>query len=212
MESYAYSLAGAMTGFIVGLSGVGGGALMTPILIWLCGVPAYTAVATDLWFAAITKMIGARMHCTTGNVDWQLAKKLWIGSLPATLLAVVWMSCCSKNKIDWLTQVIGVMVFITALGLLFAPLLTGVAKNHYVSKLEKVKKFQPVMTVLVGALMGLLVTLTSVGAGVLGSMALLFLYPLRMTPHKLVATELTHAIPIALIAGVGYLIMGMLIC
>ena len=88
MIDFNYSLAGALTGFVVGLTGVGGGALMTPILLIVFGVAPGTAIATDLWFAAITKIIGARIHHTRGQVDWQVVRRLWLGSLP-TAAAIV---------------------------------------------------------------------------------------------------------------------------
>ena len=102
MIDTAYALAGALTGFVVGLTGVGGGALMTPILLIFFGVSPTTAIATDLWFAAITKLVGARVHHTNGNVDWQVAKRLWLGSLPMALLIVVIVSLGAQvAKVDW---------------------------------------------------------------------------------------------------------------
>ena len=122
MIDVAYALAGALTGFVVGLTGVGGGALMTPILLIFFGVSPTTAIATDLWFAAITKLVGARVHHTNGNVDWQVAKRLWLGSLPMALLIVVIVSLGAQvAKVDWLTKAIGIVVLITAIGLLVAP-------------------------------------------------------------------------------------------
>jgi uncharacterized protein len=209
MIDTSYAIAGALTGFVVGLTGVGGGALMTPILLLFFGVSPTTAIATDLWFAAITKMVGSRVHHTTGNVDWQVAKRLWLGSLPVALLVVVLVSWGAVTKVAWLTQVIGVVVLITALGMLLAPWLRGIAKNRRINNPEKFKNIQPAMTVFAGAVLGLFVALTSVGAGALGSVMLLYLYPLRMTPHKLVATDLVHAIPLAMVAGTGYLLAGM---
>ncbi len=195
---------------MVGLTGVGGGALMTPILLLVFGVSPITAIATALWFAAITKLVGARVHHTNGQVDWQVAKRLWLGSLPLALLIVVIVSLGAQvAKVDWLTKAIGVVVLITAVGLLAAPRLIAFARNRRVSQAERFKAMQPVLTVISGAVLGLCVALTSVGAGALGSVMLLFLYPLRMTPHRLVATDLVHAIPLAVVAGLGYLFAGM---
>jgi hypothetical protein len=210
MIDAAYAMAGALTGFVVGLTGVGGGALMTPILLIFFGVPPTTAIATDLWFAAITKLVGARVHHTNGNVDWQVAKRLWLGSLPVALLIVVIVSLGAQvAKVDWLTKAIGVVVLITAIGLLVAPKLVAYAKGRCIGQTERFKAIQPVLTVISGGLLGLCVALTSVGAGALGSAMLLFLYPLRMTPHRLVATDIVHAIPLAMVAGFGYLVAGM---
>lgn len=210
MIDAAYVVAGALTGFVVGLTGVGGGALMTPILLIFFGVPATTAIATDLWFAAITKLVGARVHHTSGNVDWQVARRLWLGSLPMAFLIVVIVSVGAQvARIDWLTTAIGVVVLITAAGLLLAPKLLAVARGRRIGCPERFKAVQPALTVLSGAVLGLCVALTSVGAGALGSVMLLYLYPLRMTPHRLVATDIVHAIPLAVVAGLGYLFAGL---
>ena len=210
MIDTAYALAGALTGFVVGLTGVGGGALMTPILLIFFGVSPTTAIATDLWFAAITKLVGARVHHTNGNVDWQVAKRLWLGSLPMALLIVVIVSLGAQvAKVDWLTKAIGIVVLITAIGLLIAPKLVAYARGRRIGQPERFKAVQPALTVMSGGVLGLCVALTSVGAGALGSVMLLYLYPLRMTPHRLVATDIVHAIPLAVVAGLGYLFAGM---
>jgi uncharacterized membrane protein YfcA len=210
MIDIAYALAGALTGFVVGLTGVGGGALMTPILLIFFGVSPATAIATDLWFAAITKLAGARVHHTKGNVDWQVAKRLWLGSLPMALLIVVIVSLGAQvAKVSWLTKAIGIVVLITAMGLLVAPKLVAYARARRIGQPERFKAAQPALTVVAGGVLGLCVALTSVGAGALGSVMMLYLYPLRMTPHRLVATDIVHAIPLAVVAGLGYLFAGM---
>lgn len=210
MIDTAYALVGALTGFVVGLTGVGGGALMTPILLIFFGVSPTTAIATDLWFAAITKLVGVRAHYTNGNVDWQVAKRLWLGSLPMALLIVVIVSLGAQiAKVDWLTKAVGMVVLITAIGLLIAPKLVAYAKGRRIVQPERFKAIQSALTVISGAVLGLCVALTSVGAGALGSVMLLYLYPLRMTPHRLVATDIVHAIPLAVVAGSGYLFAGM---
>lgn len=210
MIDTAYMTAGALTGLVVGLTGVGGGALMTPILLLVFGVSPATAIATDLWFAAITKLVGARIHHNAGQVDWQVARRLWAGSLPMALLLVMLVSLGMHTvKVDWLTQAIGVAVLITAAGLLLAPALTAFARTRRIDQPERFKSVQPLLTVVAGAVLGLCVALTSVGAGALGSVMLLYLYPLRMKPHRLVATDLVHAIPLALVAGIGYTASGL---
>lgn len=210
MIDTSYAMAGAITGFVVGLTGVGGGALMTPILLIFFCVSPTTAIAADLWFAAITKLVGARVHHTNGNVDWQVAKRLWLGSLPMALLIVVVVSLGAQvAKVGWLTKAIGVVVLITAIGLLIAPKLVTYARDRRLGEPERFKAIQPALTVVSGGVLGLCVALTSVGAGALGSVMLLYLYPLRMTPHRLVATDIVHAIPLAVVAGLGYLFAGM---
>ena len=210
MIDYAYAAAGALTGLVVGLTGVGGGALMTPILLLFFGVAPSTAIATDLWFAAITKLVGARAHNKAGQVDWQVARRLWAGSLPMAFLIVLmaWLDF-PVAKADGLTKAIGITVLLTALGLLFAPGLLTRARRSRLGNLAEARNLQAYMTIVGGMALGLCVALTSVGAGALGSVALLYLYPQRMTPHRLVATDLVHAIPLAMVAGLGYLFAGM---
>jgi len=183
---------------------------MTPILLIFFGVSPTTAVATDLWFSAITKLVGARVHHTNGNVDWLVAKRLWLGSLPMALLFVVIVSLGTEvAKVAWLTKAIGIVALITAIGLLIAPKLVAYARGRRIGQPERFKAIQPALTVVSGGVLGLCVGLTSVGAGALGSVMLLYLYPLRMTPHRLVATDIVHAIPLAGVTGLGYLFAGM---
>lgn len=209
MVDGVYALAGALTGFAVGLTGVGGGALMMPILL-LLGVAPTTAIATDLWFAVLTKSVAAVIHNGSTQVDWGVVKRLWLGSLPMALLVVVLVSFGVRvQKVDWLTEAVGVVVLVTALGMLLAPVLKLLARERRLDSPGRFKRLQPGLTVLAGLVLGLCVALTSVGAGALGSVILLYLYPLRMTPHRLVATDIMHAIPLALVAGLGYLFAGM---
>lgn len=210
MIDSSYALAGALTGFVVGLTGVGGGALMTPILLLFFGIAPTTAIASDLWFAVFTKIAAASIHGKAGQVDWEVVRRLWYGSLPMAFLVVVLVSMGSKvQKVGWLTQAIGIVVLITAFGLFLAPKLLNSARNRRLSNPEKFKAMQPALTVTAGAVLGVCVALTSVGAGALGSVMMLYLYPLRMTPHRLVATDIVHAIPLAIVAGLSYLFAGM---
>lgn len=213
MFNTSYVLAGALTGLLIGLTGVGGGALMTPILLLVFGVAPTTAIATDLWFAALTKIVSARVHQATGNVDWQVVKRLWYGSLPvASLLVLLVSKGVQVARVGWLNQTIGVVILITAISMLISPKLVSIARQRPPVKPLRFRVTQPVLTVVAGALLGLCVALTSVGAGALGSLILLYLYPLRMTPHRLVATDIVHAIPLAMVAGLGYLFTGMVDC
>jgi hypothetical protein len=210
MIDASFAMAGALTGFAVGLTGVGGGVLMTPILLIFFGVEPVTAVATDLWFAAFTKLVGARVHQMSGKVDWQVARRLWIGSLPMALLTVVLMHLGSPVvRVQWLTTAIGVLVLATALGLLLAPRLLPRVQILLRGPRQEETRWQVMLTVVCGGILGLCVAMTSIGAGVLGSVMLLYLYPCRMTPHCLVATDIVHAIPLAAVAGLGHLVTGM---
>lgn len=205
-----FAAAGALTGLLVGITGVGGGAFMTPLLLLVFGVSPTTAIATDLWFAALTKIVGASIHQRAGQVDWQVVKRLWTGSLPLALLVVVAIALGEQfRKVDWLNQVIGTVVVTTAIGMLFADKLMAIARRKRTGdQAQHFKRMQAPLTVVAGIALGILVALTSIGAGALGSVLLVYLYPLRMNPHRLIATDLVHAIPLAMVAGMGYLIAG----
>lgn len=205
-----YAAAGALTGFVVGLTGVGGGALMTPILLLFFGVPPQTAVATDLWFAAITKTVALPLHQRGDRVDWQVARRMWAGSLPASVAMVTLVAAgVATGKIAWLSTAVGVAVLVAAFGLLLAPALQGLARARRIAEPERFKSRQPLLTAMAGVVLGALVSLTSVGAGALGTTLMLAIYPLRMTPQRLIATDIAHAIPLAVVGGSGYLIAGL---
>ena len=202
--------AGLLVGLMVGVTGVGGGSLMTPILVMIFGVSPSTAVGTDLLYASITKMFGVGVHQGHGTVDWQVVRRLALGSLPAAALTLAWMhfSEASRVKDGFIIQMVAVMLLITALGIFFKDWMHGLGRRLRIGKAEGFKHVQPVLTVLCGVLLGVLVTLTSIGAGAIGTVMLVYLYPLRLNAAKLVGTDLAHAIPLALIAGLGHLALG----
>ncbi|MGE3296949.1 MAG: sulfite exporter TauE/SafE family protein [Porticoccaceae bacterium] len=202
--------AGAVTGLLVGLTGVGGGALMTPLLLLLFGVAPLAAVGTDLWFAAVTKMVATRVHHGYGLIDWSVAKRLWLGSLPASLATLAWVHLHPPTDatVGLLKTAIAAAVILTALGLLLQHRLHALGRRLRTTDDVHFKAVQPPLTILSGALLGALVTLTSVGAGALGVVFLAYIYPLRLTPPRLIATDITHAIPLAIFAGSGHLWLG----
>lgn len=204
------ALAGLLVGLVVGITGVGGGALMTPLLVLFFGVAPQTAVGTDLLYASITKVFGTAIHHRNGTVDWQVVKRLAWGSLPAAAATLAWMSLMSVGRVKsgFLIQAVGVALLITALGILLKEKLHGLGRNFRLSSTDQFKRLQPPATVLAGVILGLLVTLTSVGAGALGTVMLVYLYPLRLNASRLVGTDLAHAIPLTLIAGLGHLTLG----
>jgi uncharacterized protein len=208
--SWLNSAAGFGVGVMVGMTGVGGGALMTPILVLLFGVAPAAAVGTDLWFAAITKMAGGAMHNGYGGVDWQVVRRLAAGSLPAAVLTLAWLHFTggSQVKHGLILNALGWVLILTALAMLFRKRLHAVGQTLRETAPDRFKHFQPVLTVVAGAVLGFLVTLTSVGAGALGTVMLLYLYPFRMTPGRLVGTDIVHAIPLTMVAGAGHLAMG----
>lgn len=204
------AVAGALVGGVVGLTGVGGGALMTPILMLVFGVAPHTAIGTDLLFAAGTKVVGTAVHHGAGTVDWRIVRRLACGSLPAAIGTLLWMQHSGAGRIGsgTLISAVAVALLITAAGMLFKERLHEFGRHLRIDVPQRFKAVQPGLTVLTGAVLGVLVTLTSIGAGALGTVALVYLYPLRLTPRKLVGTDLAHAIPLALVAGLGHLLLG----
>jgi len=205
-----HGVAGLLVGAIVGITGVGGGALMTPILVMMFGVAPTTAVGTDLLYASITKSFGTAVHHKAGTVDWQIVRRLATGSLPAAALTLAWMhySHVAQMKSGVMTFTLGLALLVTALGILFKSQIHSLGTRFRLGDSERFKAMQPAMTVACGVLLGAMVTLTSVGAGALGTAMLVYLYPLRLSAGKLVGTDLAHAIPLTLIAGLGHLTLG----
>jgi hypothetical protein len=203
-------LAGALTGLIVGLTGVGGGALMTPLLLLVFGVAPATAVGTDLWFAAATKIAATRIHHGHDLIDWQVARRLWMGSLvfSALTLAFLRWSPIQVGGFRSLKLAIAGAVLLTAVGLIFQTRLHQWGRRMRMADAARFRSWQAPLTILAGAILGVLVTLTSIGAGALGVVFMAHLYPLRLTPSRLVATDIVHAIPLAIFAGLGHLYVG----
>jgi uncharacterized membrane protein YfcA len=205
------TVAGLLVGFLVGLTGIGGGALMTPILVLIFGTAAKTAVGTDLIFAALTKIAGVSIHGRRGTIDWQVVRRLACGSIPAAVVTGLFIHRFGKDAAranHLIMTVMGIMLLVTALGLLTKPWLHRLGRSFRLGDAEKFKAWQGPLTVLAGVLLGTVVTLTSIGAGALGTVIMLYLYPLRLTPAKVVGTDLAHAIPLALVAGAGHLFLG----
>ena len=203
--------AGFGVGLLVGITGVGGGALMTPILVLLFGVTPAAAVGTDLWFAAITKLVGGLMHQRSGGVDWQVLRRLCMGSLPASVLVLAclhWSGGAVQLKHGLILNALGGVLLLTALAMVFKRQTHELGRRLRSGSPDAFKRAQPALTVLAGAVLGVLVTLTSVGAGALGAVMLVALYPYRMTPSRLVGTDIVHAIPLTIVAGTGHLAMG----
>ena len=201
--------AGALTGFVVGMTGVGGGALMTPILLLAFGTPPLVAVGTDLWFAAITKLAVSGLHVRQRLIDWPVVGLLWLGSLPTSAVTLVWMANRQPNDehVAWMKTAIALAVCLTAASLLADRPPRALAARLFTLSETASAPWPAAATVAGGAVLGGLVTLTSVGAGALGVVMLVRLYP-RLMPQRLVATDIAHAIPLALCAGLGHLAIG----
>ncbi len=202
----AHSVAGFFVGIMVGLTGVGGGSLMTPILILFFDQKVKTAVGTDLLYAAITKIFGSAVHHSRATVDWRIFRLLASGSIPAALLTVVALKYLGKvgaHTENVIMTILGGMLLITALATLFQKRLIAFAGEHNDLKLSRAQ----VPTVILGAVIGVLVSISSVGAGAIGVTALLMLYP-RLPVSRLIGTDIVHAVPLALVAGTGHWIIG----
>jgi uncharacterized membrane protein YfcA len=204
-----YILCGALTGLLVGLTGVGGGALMTPLLILFFHVDPLVAVSTDLWFASLTKMAGLLIHQRHAQVDWNVVRRLLLGSLPVTIIILLLISQkYHVSKSESLTHGVGAVVLLTSIGLFASPWLFERARQIRIDRPQVFKRLQGPTTTVFGAVLGACVSVTSVGAGAIGTLVLMLLYPLRMSPKKLVATDIAHAMPLALVIAIGYTLFG----
>ena len=205
---WLYTLSGFVVGAIVGLTGVGGGSLMTPLLVLLFGVHPATAVGTDLLYAAITKAGGTSVHARKGHVDWRITGLLAAGSLPASVLTIWALSLLPKQSAA-VTHIIslslGVALVLTACAIVFRQRLQRYALAHADDAAHT--ELQAPITVAIGALLGILVTVSSVGAGALGVAVLFFLYP-KLPALRIVGSDLAHAVPLTLVAGLGHWAVG----
>ena len=202
-----YSLSGLAVGLLVGFTGVGGGSLMTPLLVLLFGIHPSTAVGTDLLYAGLTKISGSEVHSYNKAVEWVVVRRLALGSAPAaalSLLALSWIGQGSKSTSHVITTTLGFALLMTALTLLFRKWLIA----HYGRALEGASERQIArLTTGLGAALGVLVTILSVGAGALGVTALIMLYP-KMPTVRIVGSDIAHAVPLTLIAGAGHWWLG----
>ena len=210
MDIVAYIVAGAVVGFAVGMTGVGGGSLMTPILL-LFGFPPHVAVGTDLLYASITKSGGVLVHRRQGTVNWRVVFQLAAGSIPASLVTVYFLDRFFSDGSAYshlLTTTLGVMLILTSIVLLFRRKIIA-RSSHHESRgvLAHLQQHPAPYTFSMGVLLGIMVTLSSVGAGAFGSAVLLLLYP-RFASIKVVGTDLAHAVPLTLVAGLGHLLLG----
>lgn len=186
-------LAAFFVGGLVGLTGVGGGAVMTPVLILLFGVPPVVAIATDLVFAAITKLSASIIHSRAGSVDWSVARRIWRGSIPGTMLGIVLLVYLANEFVFAINILLAILLLITAISMIVSIGTTKTTNNR--------------LPVIGGGLIGFAVATTSVGAGAMG-MALLRSLIGDKDPKRLVGTDIVHAMPIAFIAGVSYFFAG----
>jgi uncharacterized protein len=207
---WIYTASGFAVGLIVGLTGVGGGSLMTPLLVLGFGIAPATAVGTDLLYAAMTKAGGSVAHARHGTVHWRLVGLLALGSVPSSLVTTLllrWLGTSSAALSSLLTTTLGVALILTAGALLLRRRLQELARRQARNRTGWRERHLSSITVVVGLLLGVLVTISSVGAGALGTVALLFLYPGLQT-REIVGTDIAHAVPLTLVAGLGHAVLG----
>jgi uncharacterized membrane protein YfcA len=228
MTDYYFILAGLLVGFCVGVTGVGGGSLMTPILIGVMGIPPQVAIGTDLLYASISKFCGSLVHAKKLNIVWPIVIFLSIGSIPASL-GTTWalhhfFSSANEYK-KLLTIVLGFMLVLTGISILFrAAIEQFFAKRRGMNdqqrhslhdadsaeaketQIQTMLKNKP-MVIIMGVVLGVFVTLSSVGAGAFGVMALVLLFP-NLPMIRIIGSDVVHAVLLTLVAGLGHLFSG----
>lgn len=205
MDLIFYIAAGATVGFAVGLTGVGGGSIMTPMLLAF-GFPVHVAVGTDLLYAALTKAGGAYTHSKQNSVNWQIVGLLALGSLPASGLAILMLDRWftePENYAGLISVVLGVMLILTSAAIVFRSYLANLVSEKVGMSDDQRKWLTPLM----GAALGFIVTLSSVGAGAIATALLMIFYPM-LRGVRVVGTDIAHAVPLTLFAGLGHVYLG----
>lgn len=202
-----YPISGFVVGVLIGMTGVGGGSLMTPLLILLFGVHPVSAVGTDLLYAAATKTGGSLIHGLARTIDWKIVGRLASGSVPATGLCLFTLSRFDLSggaARAVITTMLGVTLYLTALVLIFRRRILA----SYAARFRNLAPARTtILTILVGAGLGILVSISSVGAGAMGVTALILLYP-KLPAARIVGTDIAHAVPLTLVGGMGYWMLG----
>ena len=202
-----YALSGFTVGLLVGMTGVGGGSLMTPLLILLFGIHPATAVGTDLLYAAATKTGGSLVHGLARSIHWPIVGRLACGSIPAsvvTLSVLWWLDLDSALARSVINLVLCFALFLTAAALIFR----NAIMNRYRRRFDQLRPEDTARaTILVGIALGVLVSISSVGAGAVGVVALLLLYP-QLPTARIIGSDIAHAVPLTLVAGTGHWIIG----
>lgn len=203
-----YVLSGFAVGILVGLTGVGGGSLMTPLLTLLFGINPTVAVGTDLAFAAITKSAGTVVHRVKKNVHWDIVKRLCIGALPAAVLATIalkYFGALDQHIGQIIRYAIAFSVILTVIAIIFRGRMQAWMNAHPDKQLHG--RVQVIATIIAGACIGALVTVSSIGAGAIGATILVLLYP-NLKPAEIAGTDIAYAVPLTAIAAVGHWWLG----
>ena len=212
MNELAFVFAGFAVGLVVGLTGVGGGSLMTPLLIFVFGIKPHLAIGTDLLFAAFTKMGGTVRLARARLIDWRIVGQVAAGSVPAslvTLYVLQKLGPANPSTQTIMTTTLGLALLLTAAATLYKVLRGKVASTKIptLSVTDASLARHWALPVVFGAVIGTLVTMTSVGAGAIGVIVLMMLYPALSLP-RIVAADIAHAVPLTLVAGLGHASIG----
>jgi len=212
MHEFAFIFAGFVVGLVVGLTGVGGGSLMTPILIFVFGIKPHLAIGTDLLFAAFTKMGGTISLARSRLIDWRIVGQMAAGSIPASLVTLYILQRlgpANQATQTIMTTTLGLALLLTATATLYKVLRGKAVPTRIAPELlagaTQARHWS--FPVLFGAVIGALVTLTSVGAGAIGVIVLMLLYPALPLP-RIVSADIAHAVPLTLVAGLGHASIG----
>jgi uncharacterized membrane protein YfcA len=202
-----FVLSGFSVGVLVGMTGVGGGSLMTPLLILLFGIHPATAVGTDLLYAAATKTAGSLVHGLARSINWMMVRRLATGSVPATIVTLTLLSFINQQGVAaraLITLVLCGALLLTAVSLIFRNAIIQSWRDRFPMLDEG---STAIATVVVGAILGVLVSCSSIGAGAIGVVALIILYP-QLPMARIVGSDIAHAVPLTLVAGAGHWIIG----
>jgi len=202
----SYSISGFGVGLLVGMTGVGGGSLMTPLLILLFGINPATAVGTDLLYAAATKTVGSMVHGIAHSIDWRVVGRLATGSVPLTIATLVVLSFINESQTarSLITIILSGALLMAAGVLIFRGAIVQFYRGRFHSLDDR---STAIATVIFGGILGILVTVSSVGAGAVGVCLLIILYP-RLPMAKIVGSDIAHAVPLTLVAGAGHWMIG----
>jgi uncharacterized protein len=202
-----YAIAGFAVGMLVGMTGVGGGSLMTPVLILLFGMHPAVAVGTDLLHAAVTKTAGSLVHGFNRTIDWRVVRRLATGSIPMTIVTMSVLSALDINSAaarELINAVLTIALIVTAITLLFRDRIVRLSAG----RLDVLTPRQAAtFTVIVGGVLGTIVSISSVGAGAIGVICLVLLYP-KLPTARIVGSDIAHAVPLTLAAGIGHWFLG----
>jgi uncharacterized protein len=202
-----YTIAGFAIGTLVGMTGVGGGSLMTPILVLLFGIHPAVAVGTDLLHAAVTKTAGSLVHGFNGTINWRVVRLLAAGSIPMTVVTIAAMSALDVNGAAGRELVNAVLTLALAASAVMLIFRDRIVVRYAAWFGVLAPKQVATLTVIVGGLLGTIVSISSVGAGAIGVTCLVLLYP-TLPMARVVGSDIAHAVPLTLVAGIGHWVLG----